>query len=54
MAIHEGYDFTKQEWVKVWCPQCDVIVINGIATHEEGCINSSIDPETGKPWEDDE
>lgn len=32
------------------CDSCQVITINGVATHETGCINSSINPATGKKW----
>jgi len=38
------------------CDQCQVLRINGIPTHEQGCPNSHIDPSTGKgylekcPW----
>jgi len=32
------------------CDQCEVLVINGTATHETGCPNSWINPATGKAF----
>jgi hypothetical protein len=32
------------------CDQCEVLAINGIATHELGCPNSHQHPITGKPY----
>jgi phage terminase large subunit GpA-like protein len=32
------------------CNSCQVISINGVATHETGCINSNINPATGKRY----
>jgi len=33
------------------CDNCEVVTINGVATHEIGCPNSWIHPFTGKPYE---
>ena len=32
------------------CDQCQVIAIQGIATHETGCPNSHLHPLTGEPY----
>jgi hypothetical protein len=31
------------------CDQCNVVTINGVATHEAGCPNSWKDAATGEP-----
>ncbi len=33
------------------CDSCEVVTINGVATHEHRCINSSINPATGRKYE---
>ena len=32
------------------CDQCQVVTINGVSCHETGCINSWINPVTGKGY----
>lgn len=38
-----GFDLTKYDrssgYFRVRCSQCEVLVINGMATHEQGCPN---------------
>lgn len=40
-----GFDLTKYDWAdksyRVRCSQCEVLVINGVATHERDCPNQS-------------
>ncbi len=32
------------------CDQCEAMMINGVACHETGCVNSWRHPATGKPY----
>ena len=34
----EAVPFTGAAWAR--CSQCEALVINGIATHETGCVNT--------------
>lgn len=34
----------------LYCPQCELLAINGHACHETGCPLSHIDPKTDKPY----
>lgn len=43
----------KAGWMKVearGCDQCEVLTINGIPCHENGCPNKHIDPSTQEPY----
>lgn len=39
----QGFDLSYQEegddYVQVWCSQCEALCIQGVATHEPGCPN---------------
>ena len=43
-------DDPEAVYVDISCDQCQVLTINGIPCHETGCINSWINPVTGKGY----
>lgn len=32
------------------CGMCAIMIINGVACHEIGCVDRHIDPLTGRPY----